>query len=720
MVVGKSAGLEELFRPRSIAVVGASNRPGTVGHTLFENLLTSRYRGVVYPVNPSWKSVSGVPCVARVSELPEVPDLGIVIVPSTHVSGAVRALGRRGARGVVIVSAGFREVGAAGAELEAEVVREARRYRMSVVGPNCFGVINTDPEIGLNATFSEELPPRGGIAFISQSGALCAGILQYGIAQRIGFSQFVSMGNRAGVDENDLLRAMADDRATRVLLVYVESLANGRRFLEAAHEVTDRKPVLVIKSGRSAVGERAARSHTGSLAQSSRDRLFDAVFEQSGVIRAESIGELFRMAKVFGSGLEMRGPRLAILTNSGGPGIVAADACARRGIELPLLRPGLARQIAARLSASAAVANPIDMTADAKAVQYERTLRQLLRSSEVDAALVIATPTGALTAEAVTSAIDRARAGCRTPVVACLFGLTDLSSSVGALEGAGVPTFTFPEEAVGGLAGLVAYRRWKERPRTRVRSYAVDRAAARRVVRRARAAGTTVLPEYLARELLEAYGIQFPAHGRARTPAEAVAIAERIGFPVVLKVASRDISHKTDVGGVALGLRDAGAVRDAWDRMRRSVAQHAPRARLDGFEVETEVPPGPEVLIGVERDPYFGPILAFGFGGIYVEAMQDVTFRLAPIVTLSARHMVESVRGVAVLKGMRGSPPGDLPALYAALERVSQLATEMAEVAELDLNPIIVRPAGEGVVAVDARIVLGPTSTEGSRSSPGR
>ena len=714
MTTGRQGSLDEIFRPQSIAVVGASNREGTVGHSLFQNLLTSRYRGVVYPVNPSWKSVSGVRCYANVDVLPEAPDLGVVIVPAAGVPDVVRDLGRIGTKGVVIISSGFREVGADGAALEARIVQEAARTRMSVVGPNCFGVINTDPTIGLNATFSEELPPRGNIAFISQSGALCAGILQYGIAERIGFSRFVSMGNRAGVDENDLIGALADDPATKVILVYVESLADGRRFLTAARDVTRRKPVLVIKSGRSAAGERAVRSHTGSLAQSSQDRLFDAVFEQSGVIRAESIGELFRMARVFGTSPELRGERLTILTNSGGPGIVAADACSRRAIELPLPSTGLAGRLRRLLPPAASVANPVDMTADANGARYRRSLESLLGSSEYDAALVIATPTGTLTSEAVVRAIAAGRERSKKPVVACLFGLTDISSSVGMLEEAGIPTFTFPEEAVEALAGLVTYRRWRARPRTRVRHFRVDRARARRTIRAARAAGLSVLPEYQARDLLRAYGLSFPAAGTARTVEEAVRLADRFGYPVVLKVASPDISHKTDVGGVRLGLASAEAVRSAWSEMRATVRARAPKARIAGFEVEAQVPSGPEVLIGLQRDPHFGPILAFALGGIYVEAMKDVTFRLAPIVSLSAENMVRSLRGFPVLQGMRGSPPGDLPALCEAIERVSQLAVELPEVAELDLNPLIVRPEGSGVIAVDARVVLGPSS----RSAP--
>jgi acetate---CoA ligase (ADP-forming) len=710
MGIGRSPELDELFRPASVAVVGASNRPGKVGTSLFRNLLSAGYQGVAYPVNPSWKSVSGVRCYPDLASLPEPPELGVVIVPAAQVAGTIDELGRAGAKGAVVISAGFREIGDAGAALEAEVVGRARAHRMSLVGPNCFGVFNTDPEVGLNATFSERLPPAGNIAFVSQSGALGAGILQYGASERIGFSRFVSVGNRAGVDENDLLTALDRDPRTRVILLYVESLANGRRFLEAARDVTEHKPVLVIKSGRTSAGERAAKSHTGSLAQSGRDQLYDSVFAQAGVQRVDSLGGLFRLAKIFASGLTLAGPRLVILTNSGGPGIVAADAAVRQGLELPPLSESVRAGLAARLPSIAAVANPLDMTADVGADAYRQTLQTLLASADVDGALVIATPTGTMTGETVAQAILQARSSAPKPVVACLFGLADLSAEATILESHGVPTYTFPEEAVEGLGSLARYRAWLTRPHQDVRSFPVDRARAASVIQRAVAERRSVLPEYAARGLLEAYGIAFPAASLATTSEEAVAAAGRIGYPVVLKVASPEISHKTDVGGVAVGIADAEALRAAWERMDRSVRSAAPKARIDGYEVESQIPGGKEVLIGVQRDPSFGPIVVFGMGGIYVETLRDVTFRLAPMRPLSAQHMIESVRGYPLLRGVRGEPPSDLAALAEAIERVSQLAVERPEVGELDLNPLIVRPAGHGVVAVDARIVLAPPS----------
>jgi len=710
MTVGRSVELEELFLPRSVAVIGASNRPGTVGTTLFRNILQAGFKGVAYPVNPSWPSVSGVHCYKDVASLPEVPELGVVIVPAPLVAGVITELGKAGTQGVIVISSGFRELGGAGIAREDELIQIAARYRMSLVGPNCFGVLNTDPAISLNSTFSESLPPRGNIAFVSQSGALCAGILAYGIAERIGFSRFVSVGNRAGVDENDLLHSLGEDEATKVILLYVESLAEGRKFLETARKVTEKKPVLVIKSGRTPAGERAARSHTGSLAQSGRDQLYDALFEQSGVIRAETIGDLFRTAKVFSAGLRLDGPRLAILTNSGGPGIVAADAAARNGLDASPFTDAERTHLGGLLSPSAALTNPVDMTADAGPPQFQAVLQYILASEHVDGALVIMTPTGTMTAEAVAASVYQRRQGNSKGVTACLFGLSDLSDSVRFLERHGIPAFTFPEEAVQGLGALARYGAWLGRPRVPVREFKVDRDAARAALAEARRAGLSVLPEYAARKLLNAYGFEFATVRRVRTETEAVAAADEVGYPVVLKVASPDISHKTDVGGVALNIEDAAGMREAFHHMGESLKARAPGARIEGFEVQAEIQGGREVLLGLQRDSGFGPIVVFGLGGIYVEVLRDVTFRLAPVRPLSARHMIESVKAFPILRGVRGEAPSDLAALEEAIERLSQLAIDLPEVTELDINPLIVRAVGKGVVAVDARVVLGPPS----------
>jgi len=720
MTIGRSEDLEEIFHPSSVAVIGASNKPGKVGTYLFRNILEAGFKGVVYPVNPSSKSVSGVRCYPSIEELPETPDLGVVIVPAPAVGDVIDQLGKAGSRGVVIITAGFRELSEAGAALEEDVVRRATKYRMSIIGPNCFGVINTDPDVSLNSTFSANLPPRGNIAFVSQSGALCAGILAYGITERIGFSRFVSVGNRAGIDENDLLYSLGRDEATKVILLYLESLVDGRKFLETAREVTEHKPVLVIKGGRTPAGERAAKSHTGSLAQSGRDQLYDALFNQAGVQRADTLGELFRIAKIFSSGLNLEGPRLMLLTNSGGPGIVAADAAIRNGLELPPLSRAVHDELVPRLPRSATVANPLDMTADAGADHYRDILERLLKGPDMQGALVITTPTPTMTAESVARAILAAKATTTKPITACIFGVNDLSREVSLLEENGVPTFTFPEEAAQGLGALAKYHAWWTRPKAPIRVFDVDRAAVQAVIERERREGTVILSDTAARALLSAYGIRFPKGRVVRNVDQAVEAADQIGYPVVLKVVSPDLSHKTDVGGVALGIRDSASLRAAWATMQRSLEAKAHDARIEGFEVETEIQEGKEVLVGVQRDPHFGPILAFGLGGIYVEVLRDVTFRLAPIRPLSALHMVQSVRAFPLLRGVRGEPPSDIEGLTEAIERVSQLAMEVPDVLELDINPLIVLPDHDGVIAADARVVLGPASRSAPLASAAR
>jgi acetate---CoA ligase (ADP-forming) len=701
-----SERLDALFRPRSVIVVGASDRPGSVGASVFRNILRSEFQGVAYPVNPNRRSVSGVRCYPTVADVPEPADLGIVIVPAPAVPGVIDELAEHHVRGAVVISSGFGEVGGAGAALEADLMARARRHRIALVGPNCFGLFTTDPEVRLNATFSADLPPAGNIAFVSQSGALGAGILAYAAVERVGFSRFISVGNRAGVDECDLLNALAADDRTKAILLYLESLADGRRFLETARAVTSEKPVLILKSGRTAAGERAARSHTGSLARAARDHLYDAVFEQCGVLRLDTLGELFRSAKAFASGMRMEGPHLAILTNSGGPGIVAADAAARAGLELSTLAEETKSRLAAGLPSIAATANPVDMTAGVSERQYLDALGILASDRGVDGTLVIATPTGTLPSERVADAVLEARSRTPKAIVVCLFGLSDLSEEVQKLERGGIPAFTFPEEGVGTIGVLARYQAWRARPRTEVRRFEVAEPSARETLAAALRAGQSVLPQYAARSVLAAYGVRFPRVTRIAGLPAALRAAQEIGYPVVLKVASPDISHKTDAGGVRVGLTSEADLRAAWTGMRQSLAERAPGARIEGFEVEEQIVGGREVLVGFQRDPEFGPIIAFGLGGIYVEVLRDVTFRLAPLVTRSAERMVQSIAGFPLLAGVRGQAASDLAALEEVIERVSQFAVERPEVAELDLNPLIVLEQGKGAVAVDARLVL--------------
>lgn len=706
MSTPNSSDLPELFSPRSIAVLGASRRPGSVGSSIFQNILAAGFTGVVYPVNPSWPSVGGVRCYPSVDQLPETPDLAVVAVPAAGVIAAVDRLGEKGTKGVVVISAGFKEVGGDGVALEAKLVETARRWKMSLVGPNCFGVINTDPAVRLNATFSDTLPIRGNIAFVSQSGALGAGILHYAQSQRIGFTKFVSVGNRAGVDENDLLAAIGRDPDTKVILLYVESLAEGRRFLEMARSVTDTKPVLCIKSGRTPAAAAAALSHTGSLARAQSDKLFDGLFYQSGVLRADTLAELFQMAKIFATAPAGGGGRLAIFTNSGGPAILAADAAPRAGLTISPLPPNRQKRLRALLSPNASARNPVDTTADATPETYTKALREILGEPSVDQVMVIATPTGASTAREIVQAFLTAWKKWPKPTAACLFGVEDISDEVATLEKGGIPNYTFPEEGVRALGRWAQWQAWRSRPHGSPPKFEVQSGRAHDLLRAAAEAGRRSLADFEAREVLECYGFKVPPGGLTKDEEGAVEIAEKVGYPVAIKIASREILHKTDVGGVALRLANAVEVKAAVRKMRSSVSKLAPSAKIEGFLVERMVENGRELILGVHREPGIGPVIVFGMGGIYVEVLHDVTFRLAPLNPLAAEHMVEGIQGYRLLQGVRGEPPSDLAAVQEALLRLSQLATEQDLVDELDINPLLVLPQGKGAVTVDCRIGL--------------
>ncbi len=700
-----SSSMDPIFRPSSVAVIGASRKAGTVGHTLFRNLLAAEFSGIVYPVNPHWGSVGGVKSYPSIATLPGVPDLAVVIVPAPDVPPVFDELGKKGVRGAIIVSAGFREIGGQGIRREADLVRIATKHNIRVVGPNCFGVINTDPDVRLNATFSETLPSRGNLAFISQSGALGQGILLYARHQGIGLTKFVSVGNRAGVNECDIIADLAADDATKVILLYLESLADGRRFLSEVKSVAARKPVIIIKSGRTPLGEEASRSHTGSLAHALSDSLYDAVFDEMGVLRADSIADLFRMARTFASCEIPAGPRLAILTNSGGPGILAADVAARGGLQLPPLPEAARKKIERVASPNASSRNPVDLTADATSDTYRRTLRVLAGQRGIDSVLVIGTPTGQTTGhEIARSIIEQKRQG--QPIVACLFGVNDLSDEAALLERHGIPNFTFPEEAAKVVCELARYSSLRSRGNPPTPRFKVGRGEVNRRLTNFRTSGFKSIPDHQARDLLRLYGLKFPASRLTHDGDSAVEAAHDIGYPVALKVASSDILHKTDVGGVVLHIDSDAELVQAMGGMQRNVARNAPNARVEGYVVEKLETDGFEVIVGIRRDPDFGPVMLFGMGGIYAETLKDVSFRPAPLTSDSAWRLIDGVRASKVLRGVRGEGPRDIDALHEALLRISQFATEQPLVEELDINPLMVLPNGSGVVAVDCRLIL--------------
>jgi acetyl coenzyme A synthetase (ADP forming)-like protein len=695
------SSLDPIFRPRSVAVIGASRTPGTIGYEIVDNLLRHGFTGAVYPVNPKATSVHSIRAYPRVGEIPESVDLAVIAVPKDRVAGVIDECGEAGVRGVVVITAGFREVGGEGVEREREVVERVKRYGMRLIGPNCVGVVNTSAEVSLNATFAPTMPPPGPISFISQSGAMGVTILDYAAEYGIGIHHFASVGNKADVSGNDLLEYWADDPAVGVILMYLESFGNPVKFTRIARRVTKAKPVIAVKAGRTLAGARAASSHTGALAGT--DAATDALLAQCGVIRVDTVEELFDLAMAFGTLPLPEGDGVAIVTNAGGPGIIIADACESLGLNVTPLTPATEAKLRRCLPEEASTRNPVDMIASATAEKYRIALEAVLADPNVHAAIAaFVPPLGVKQLDVAQAIVEARRAAPEKPILAVLMGREGLPQGRAELQEAGVPAYIFPESAARALAAMVRYRRWRERPEGEVRRFDVDAAAARRVIDGALDDGREQLTPDEALEVLRAYGIPTVESRVARTADEAVAAAREIGLPVVLKVISPDIVHKTDVGGIAVDIRTEEEVREAFARIDTNVRAAAPDARIEGMLVERFVAGGRETIVGMTVDPSFGPVLMFGLGGIYVEALGDVAFRVAPVTDVDARELVRSIRGRSLLEGVRGEPPVDLDALVEVVQRVSQLVGDEPRIAELDINPFLAFE--DGGVAVDARI----------------
>jgi acetyl coenzyme A synthetase (ADP forming)-like protein len=702
-VCAMPAALDAILRPTSVAVIGASRRPDTIGHEILANLIGHGFTGAVYPVNPKAPHIHSIKAYPTVDAIPDPVDLGVIVVPKEHVAPVAESCGRKGVRGLVVISAGFKEVGDAGAEAERRLVEIVRRYDMRMVGPNCMGVLNADPAVSLNATFAPTMPPFGQAAFVSQSGALGMSVLDYAKEYGIGISQFVSVGNKPDVSGNDLLLHWEHDAAVGVILMYVENFGNPRRFLEIASRIAKHKPIIAMKSGRSKVGARAAASHTGALAAS--DAAVDALLTQAGVLRASSMEELFDMAMAFNGPPLPRSRRTAVLTNSGGPGILVADALEPQGLELVDLSPGTLERLRPLFPPEASLRNPVDMIASATAADYRAALDAILADGNVDSAVAIFVPPLGIRAEDVAESIGTAaREHAAKPVLAVLMGREGLREGKAELHRAGIPAYIFPESAARALGALRRLREWRARPEAPLKPYPVDRERARRVLQQARAAGRVKLSELEVLGVLAAYGVPTAPARLATDPDGAARAAGEIGYPVVLKVVSPQIVHKTEVGGVRTDVGTAVEVKTAFAEMVNAVTRAAPQATLDGILVQRMIPGGRETIVGASRDRAFGPLVMFGLGGIYVEALRDIVFRIAPIGPLEAHDMLKGIRSVAILEGVRGAPPVDFAALGEVLQRVAQLALDFEEIAELDINPLLAFP--QGATAVDARILL--------------
>ncbi|NLF01037.1 MAG: acetate--CoA ligase [Anaerolineales bacterium] len=694
--------LDHFFSPRSVAVIGASRDPDKLGYAVTYNLKEGGFPGELYPVNPKAGEILGLTAYASVGDIPGPVDLAVLVIPYKFVPGALEECGQKGVPAAVVISAGFREAGREGLERELELIEIAKRYQMRVIGPNCLGIIDTDTP--LNASFATGMPPAGPIAFMSQSGALGTAVLDIAMAGRIGFSKFVSLGNKADVSEIDLLQALENDPSSRVILMYIEGVPNGQRFMQVARQVTRTKPIVAIKSGVTQSGSRAVSSHTGSLAGS--ESAYKAAFQQAGIIRAGSMEELFDYALGFAYQPALRGDRIGIVTNAGGPGILATDALERAGLEIPRLTPETAQALAEYLPGAASVANPVDVLGDAFADRYERAIEMVLADENIDAVIVILTPQAMTEIEKTAEAVRRLAQRSDKPVLGCFMGEARIEAGVEILRQHGVPNYSFPERAAGTLAAMSAYRREQQRPIVEPERCEACIPAVRELFDRVHSEGRVSIGEMEARDVLKSYGFPIPGSELAETAEDAVRIAEQVGYPVVLKIASPDILHKTDVGGVRVNLRTASDVRDAFDLIVYRAQRYVPGARVWGCLVQQMVPKGREVLVGMSRDPQFGPLVAFGLGGIYVEALKDVAFRVAPFSREEASQMIREIRSYPLLEGVRGEPPADHEAMVDALMRISQLVTDFPEIVELDINPLMVFEEGRGAVALDMRLVL--------------
>ena len=697
--------LESVFAPRSVAVVGASPDERKLGHTVLRNIVENGYTGAIYPIHPKAEEILGHPVYPSISATPDVPELAVIVVPPEAALAVAEECGQRGVQALVVITAGFKEVGGEGHERERKLLEIVRRYDMRMVGPNCLGII--DNIVHLNASFAALMPLPGNIAFMSQSGAICTAILDWSVAEGIGFSRFVSLGNKADVDEVALLQAWNHDPQSRVILAYLEGISDGERFVSVAREVTKETPVIAIKSGTTAAGSRAISSHTGSLAGS--EQAYGAAFSQSGILRADTMQDVFDQALIFAYQPLIAGNRVAIVTNAGGPGILATDAIEREGLELARFDERTIHALQEKLPPTANVLNPIDIIGDARSDRYHTGISAALADPNVDAVLVLFTPqaqSDVPETATVIAELAESQSEPRKPVVASFMGEYSLRPALEILNERHIPVYPFPERAVSALRSMVAHRRWRERPAGEYVSFEVDRERVRQVFDEVRGAGRLELGEIEARDIMAAYGLRLPESQLARSPEEAVEVANRIGYPVVMKISSPDILHKSDVGGVRVGVASASEVRDTFELIDYRARRYQPNADISGILVQQQAPKGRECLVGVSRDPQFGPLVAFGMGGIYVEVLKDVAFRLAPISREEAEEQVRSIRSFPILSGTRGEQPADIASVIDTVLRASQLVTDFPEIVEMDINPLMVYDQGQGSIVLDARIIL--------------
>ena len=707
-----AASLRPMLEPRAVAVVGASRDPASIGRRVLDALVAAGFSGPIYPVNPAAAEIAGLRAYASARDVPTGVDLAVIAVPRDRVPAVVDDCAAAGVKSLVVITAGYAEAGAEGRALQQELVERVRRYGMRMVGPNCMGLLNANPAMRLNASFSPIFPPAGHVGLSSQSGALGLAILALATNRGVGLSTFVSVGNKADVSSNDLLEYWEEDETTRVILLYLESFGNPRRFARLARRISRTKPIVAVKAGRTRGGSRAAGSHTAALA--ANDVAVEALFHQSGVIRADTIDEMFDIAACLDAQPLPAGRRVAIVTNAGGPGILAVDACESAGLTVAPFSDETRGRLSAFLPAAASTGNPVDMVASAGPDQYRQAIEIALTDKDTDALIVIYAPVDVKQAPPTVAAIrdgiaNARRAGAtQKPILACVMADPGRPQPLD-LGAERIPAYAFPENAARALARIATYAEWRAQPPGLLWGFDdVHAEDARQVCRGALAArGECWLTAEETQRVLNAFGLPLAASAVAHTADEAAALAAVLGFPVVAKILSHEVQHKTEVGGVCLNLQNEGAVRRAFADILARAKDAGVLAAVDGVLIQPMLTGGVETMIGVAADRLFGPLIGFGLGGIYVELLGDVRFRIAPLTDRDADELMREIRGFRLLQGYRGQPAADVAALRDVLLRVSRLADEVPEIVELDLNPVIALADGHGCRIVDARIKVG-------------
>ncbi len=700
----RQKGIDQLFNPRSIAVIGASATKGKLGNDVLQNLIESGFEGRIYPVNPSGGKILGANVFRSIFEISSDVDMAVIVIPAQHVLSVVEECGRKGVKALVIITAGFKEIGHEGLEAEKKLVELAEKYGMVIQGPNCLGIINTSAPY--NASFSAGTPRKGTIAFASQSGALMTGILDWSLMEKIGFSKFVSLGNKAHLDEADFIEAFGRDPDSTFILLYIESVVDGRKFMDACRKVIPKKPIFVVKSGVSSAGARAASSHTGSLAGS--DTAYDVAFKQCGVMRASNMASLFDVAAVFDDMHLPAGNRVAIVTNAGGPGILTTDACEVSGLEIAQLSTETIEYLKAHLPPAASVYNPIDALGTAQPEDYAHCVEASLRDENVDAVIVLLTP------QAMTKVTETAQILVDTrnkypdkPLVAVFMGGNSMVYPRIVLTEGGIPVFDFPERAVHAIAELYHYTVNRDSLKEEsIPVFKVDKKKTAEIIKSVQKENRRVLLGSEAHTIAEAYGIPVARIKLATSSEEARHLAEELGYPVVLKIASPDIIHKSDIGGIRVGLETPGQVEEAFLQILENAKTHMPNAMIYGVDVQEMAEKGKELIIGCSRDVQFGPLVMFGAGGIFVNYLKDISFKLAPMTRSDAADLIMETKIGSLLRGVRGEAPSDIASIEDTILRISQLVTDFEEIVELDINPAFAYQKGKGISAVDVKITI--------------